>query len=185
MAITYGRKRSRQNNVLYTIITVVLLCAVFLAMINVFQEATKEDAYEALHVQTKQIKDDLNLQLKSDFENLTTMANFAAKLYKDGESYDIMFESFRPIGLIANIGILNPDNTFVTKAGEINLSGKISFDDEKQKKTVKTNCLYSLFELLKCYATVCFDSIILLCLFEAEITIFMETITASISPQHT
>ena len=58
MAITYGRKRSRQNNVLYTIITVVLLCAVFLAMINVFQEATKEDAYEALHVQTKQIKDE-------------------------------------------------------------------------------------------------------------------------------
>jgi len=138
MAITYGRKRSRQNNVFYTIITVVLLCAVFLAMINVFQEATKEDAYEALHVQTKQIKDDLNLQLKSDFENLTTMANFAAKLYKDGESYDIMFESFRPIGLIANIGILNPDNTFVTKAGEINLSGKISFDDEKQKGTYLT-----------------------------------------------
>ncbi|MBR5517977.1 MAG: GGDEF domain-containing protein [Clostridia bacterium] len=102
-------------------------------MINVFQEATKEDAYEDLHVQTKQIKDDISLQLTSDFENLTTMANFAAKLYKDGEDYNIMFESFKPIGLIANIGVLNPDNTFVTKAGAIDLNGRISFNDEKAR----------------------------------------------------
>ena len=144
MAITYGRKRSKQNNAFYTIIAVVLLCAVFLAMINVFQESTKEDAYEDLHIQTKQIKDDLNLQLKSDFENLTTMANFAAKLYKDGEDYGIMFESFKPIGLIANIGILNPDNVFVTKAGSINLEGKISFDEEKERGSYLTGRIKDL-----------------------------------------
>ena len=130
MAITYERKKQRQNNILYTIITTILICAVFLVMVTSFYKKAEEDAYEMLHMQTKQIKDDLTLQLKSDRENLVTMANFAAKLYSDGESYELMFESFKPIGLLSNIGILNPDNTFVTKMGSIDLNGKISFEDE-------------------------------------------------------
>lgn len=130
MAITYKRKKQRHNNILYTVIAAILICMVFLSMVTSFYLEAEEEAYEMLHIQTKQIKDDLNLQLKSDRENLVTMANFAAKLYADGESYNIMFESFKPIGLFSNIGILNPDNTFVTKAGMIDLSGKISFAEE-------------------------------------------------------
>lgn len=133
MAIKYGKKKHRQNYVLHTLVTAVLLCAVFLAMVSRFYVTAKEDAYEDLHVQTKQIKDDISLQLVSDRENLSTMANFAAKLYSDGESYNLMFDSFKPIGLIENIGILTPDNVFVTKAGTIDLNGSISFESEKQK----------------------------------------------------
>lgn len=133
MPITYGKKKRKQTNILYTLVTVVLLCIVFLVMVNYFYVSAKDEAYEKLHVQTKQIKDDMELQLISDRENLTTMASFASKLYSDGESYGIMFDSFEPIGLIENIGILNPDNTFVTKAGSIDLDGKISFEDEKAK----------------------------------------------------
>ncbi len=130
MATTYERKKQRQNNILYTIVTAVLICAVFFAMVISFYIKAEDDAYEMLHIQTRQIKDDLTLQLKSDRENLVTMANFAAKLYSDGESYNLMFESFKPIGLISNIGILNSDNTFVTKMGAIDLNGKISFEEE-------------------------------------------------------
>lgn len=133
MAITFERKKRKQTNIINTIITVVLLCTVFFAMVSYFYIDAEETAYENLHIQTKQIKDDMQLQLISDRENLETMANFAAKLYSDGESYDLLFDSFKPIGLIENIGILNPDNTFVTKAGEINLNGKISFEEEKAK----------------------------------------------------
>ncbi len=133
MAVKYSKKRHAHNNILYTVITVLLLCAVFLAVVDYFYNNAIEEAYDDLHMQTKQIKDDLSLQLHSDHENLETMANFAAKLHTDGESYEIMFNSFKPIGLIENIGILNPDNTFVTKAGTINLSGKISFDAEKER----------------------------------------------------
>ena len=133
MATTYVRKKHKQNNIIYTVITAILICAVFLTLINFFYTEAEDEAYEVLHIQTKQIKDDLNLQIKSDRENLVTMANFAAKLYADGESYDRMFASFKPIGLIANIGILNPDNTFVTKVGTIDLSGKISFENEAAK----------------------------------------------------
>ena len=130
MAITYERKKQRQSNIFYTIVTAILICAVFFAMVTSFYLQAEDDAYEMLHIQTKQIKDDLTLQLKSDRENLVTMANFAAKLYSDVESYDLMFESFKPIGLLSNIGILNPDNVFVTKKGSIDLSGKISFEEE-------------------------------------------------------
>ena len=133
MAITYERKRKRQNNIFYTIVTAILICAVFFAMVTSFYLQAEDDAYEMLHIQTKQIKDDLTLQLKSDRENLITMANFAAKLYSDGESYDLMFESFKPIGLLSNIGILNPDNVFVTKMGSVDLNGKISFEEEAMR----------------------------------------------------
>ena len=130
MAITYEKKKYRQHYVLYTVITAVLLLAVFLGMMGYLYTSAEEEAYENLHVQTKQIKDDITLQLLSDRENLATMANFAAKLYSDGEGYGLMFDSFKPIGLIHNIGILNPDNTFVTKAGTIDLDGLISFGEE-------------------------------------------------------
>ena len=133
MAITYRQKKHKQNNIIYTMVAVLLVCAVLLAMVTSFYQKAEEEAYEMLHMQTRQIKDDLTLQLKSDRENLVTMANFAAKLYSDGEDYSRMFDSFKPIGLFSNIGILNPDNTFVTKVGSIDLEGKISFEEEASR----------------------------------------------------
>ncbi len=130
MAITYERKKQRQNNILYTIVAAVLICVVFLAMVVSFFIKAEDDAYEMLHIQTKQIKDDLTLQLKSDRENLITMANFASKLYADGKGYERMFDSFKPIGLFSRIGILNPDGTFITKDGTYDLSGQISFEEQ-------------------------------------------------------
>ena len=130
MATTYERRKQRQNNVLYTIVAAILICAVFLAMVVSFFIKAEDDAYETLHIQTKQIKDDLTLQLKSDRENLSTMANFASKLYADGKGYERMFDSFKPIGLFSRIGILNPDGTFITKDGTYDLSGQISFEEQ-------------------------------------------------------
>lgn len=133
MAIKYGKRKRSQHTLLYSLVTAVLLCAVFFSVVGYFYRVAEEESYETLHVQTKQIKDDLALQLKSDQENLYTMANFAAKLYADGESFDILFASFKPIGLFSNIGILRPDNTFTTKIGTMDLTGKISFHQEAEK----------------------------------------------------
>lgn len=133
MAITYQQKAQKHNNVIYTIVATVLICVVFFGVVSSFYNQADEEAYEMLHIQTKQIKDDIVLQVKSDRENLVTMANFAAKLYADGEGYDLMFESFKPIGLFSNIGILQPDNVFVTKKGSVDLDGKISFEAESAR----------------------------------------------------
>lgn len=133
MSIKYGKKKTKQHNILNTIVTAILLCAVFITMVGYLYNKTEDEEYENLHVQTKQIKDDIVLQLISDRENLATMANFAAKLYSDGDDYSLLFESFKSIGMIENVGILNPDNTFATKAGITDMEGSISFDEEKEK----------------------------------------------------
>ena len=130
MSKKYGKKKSKQHIIFYTIVTAILLCVVFLGLVNYLYFQAENDAYETLHVQTKQIKDNLILQIKSDNENLVTMANFAAKLNANGSDYNIMFDSFKPIGLFSRIGILTPDCTFITKYETVDLKGKISFERE-------------------------------------------------------
>lgn len=133
MAKRLKTREYKQNYVLYTVVTAILLSVVFLITATIFYQTAEEEAYENLHVQTKEIKDDITLQLISDCENLSTMANFAAKLYSDGEGYDLMFSSFESIGLITDIGILNADNTFVTRKGITKLDGRLSFANEVKK----------------------------------------------------
>ena len=69
------------KSVIYTLITFVVLVALFLSLVSFLYTDAESRAMETLHVQTKQIKDDLTLQMLSDRENLATMANFAAKWY--------------------------------------------------------------------------------------------------------
>lgn len=133
MAKRYDRKKQNRANIIYTVIASILICSVFIGMVDYLYSKTQNDEYEDIHVQTNQIKDDIILQLTSDRENLETMANFAAKLYSDGSSYNLLFDSFKPIGMIENIGILNPDNSLTTKNGTTDLNGAISFEKEKEK----------------------------------------------------
>ena len=133
MAVKYVQKQYKQNNLLFTGITAFLVCSLFLFMVGYFYAKAESDATETLHIQTKQIKDDIHLQIISDRENLATMASFASKLYRDGEGYDLLFESFKPIGLIKSIGILGPDDILSTKAGSFDLRGRFSFEEEKER----------------------------------------------------
>ena len=96
MAIIFGKKKSRQSNTFSTVITALLICLLFLTMVSFLYSKAEDEAKELLHIQTKQIKDDLVLQIKSDRENLVTMSHFASKLYADGENYDLLFASLSP-----------------------------------------------------------------------------------------
>ena len=143
MAKTYEKKKYRQSNILYTIVAAILICTVFFGMVVSFYLNAEDEAYEMLHIQTKQIKDDLTLQLKSDKENLATMASFAAKLYATGQDYSLMFDSFKPIGLFSRIGILTSDCTFITKDETVDLSDRLSFEEEALKGNHITGRTYS------------------------------------------
>ena len=143
MAKTYEQKKYRQSNILYTIVAAILICTVFFGMVVSFYLNAEDEAYEMLHIQTKQIKDDLTLQLKSDKENLATMASFAAKLYATGQDYSLMFDSFKPIGLFSRIGILTSDCTFITKDETVDLSDRLSFEEEAMKGNHITGRTYS------------------------------------------
>jgi len=118
---------------IYSFVALVVLYVVLIAIINHIYSFSATEAYEKHHLETLQIKKDINLQMFSDRENLSTMSNFAAKLYSDGEGYDMLFESFKEIGLISEIGILLPDNTLVTRSGNLNVTGKLDFATESQK----------------------------------------------------
>ena len=126
----FGRLGNIRNKILYTLLVVVLLVTVFFSIVNYIYREAENDGYENLHIQTKEIKEDITLQLISDRENLSTMANFASKLYSDGEGFGIMMNSFKSVGLIENIGILMPDNTFVTKVGTIDAPNDLKFEEE-------------------------------------------------------
>ncbi len=121
------------EKIIYTFVTVILLCAVILTMIVHVYNFSEEEAYEKLHLETSQIKRDINLQMLSDRENLITMARLAAKLHENGEEYDLLFESFKAIGLFENIGILLPDNTLITRIGRVVAAGEIDFESEVLK----------------------------------------------------
>lgn len=119
-----------RSRIFYTILVVLSLSIVFISIIGYIYIDAEKEGYENLHIQIKEIKEDIQLQMKSDQENLYTMAQFASKLYSDGENFDLLLKSFKSIGLIENIGILMPDNTLVTRYGSKDVSDLILFENE-------------------------------------------------------
>lgn len=127
--------RARHNLmvILCTAVVVILLFAsVDITFFSIYEDA-REDAFEKLHLETQQIKNDINLQMFSDRENLVTMANFAARLYEEGRDFSLLFESFEEIGLFENVRLLLPDNTVLTKKDKIDATGQMDFNEELSK----------------------------------------------------
>lgn len=91
------------------------------------------EAYEILHIQTKQFKDDIKGQISSAQGTIALVANLASELYEKNVDFSLVFESYEPTGLISNVGILQPDNTFVTKKDILNFNSVLSFEDEAAK----------------------------------------------------
>lgn len=126
-------ERERHGLIYDTLAAMLLICTIFAVLIGFFYNYAKNKAYDELHAEASYIKRDLSIRVRADRKNLINLANFAATLYEDGRSFDTMLESFEPIGLVSTIGVLTPDNVFVTKVGSMDLSGKISFEEEEKK----------------------------------------------------
>ncbi|MBQ8764747.1 MAG: GGDEF domain-containing protein [Clostridia bacterium] len=131
--ISTKKSRRIRNRIILTVITVVFLFSIFVAVVNYSYGKAKQNGFENLHLQTKEVKEDLELQMVSDTENLQTMARFAAKLHSNGEDMNIMLKSFKSIGLIEEVGILLPDNSFITRAGTFPTVNGINFEEETKK----------------------------------------------------
>lgn len=131
--ISTKKSRRIRNRIILTVITVIFLFFIFIAVVNYSYGKAKQNGFENLHLQTKEVKEDLELQMVSDTENLQTMASFAAKLHSNGENMNIMLKSFKSIGLIEEVGILLPDNSFITRAGTFPTVSGIDFEEEVKK----------------------------------------------------
>ncbi len=118
---------------MFSVVAVVLLITVMSVLVTHIYRTSAGESYDDLHLDTLQIKKDINLQMISDRENLITMASFASKLHTDGNGYGMLFDSFKEMGLISEIGVLLPDNTYVTKHGRYDVAGKTDFATEVRK----------------------------------------------------
>lgn len=124
---------TRKEITFTAIVCLMLAISVLLAIFVVFNNA-EEEGFNELHLETKNIKDSIELQIVSDSENLNTIANLASKLYDDGEDLSVLVKSFKPIGLIREVQILFPDESLLSKSGSHDISGWTDFDVEAEKR---------------------------------------------------
>ena len=126
--------KRKNNNIFFALIATLLLLLIFSLMMMGIYEREEAECYENLHIQTKQFKDDFTSQLHSDSEALRLVANLAGELYKSGQDMHLVFDSYEPMGFVSNVGILQPDNTFITKKGVLDFNGFLSFEEEEKKR---------------------------------------------------
>ena len=131
-ALKNKRRRRIIKSEIHTILATVLSCLVFLISINNVYHNAESEGFNYLHMQTRQVKENLRLHILSDRETLSSIAGVAGKLYERGEDISMVLNSFEPFGLVENIGILMPDNTLVTKYGTV--TPDISFEEEAAKR---------------------------------------------------
>lgn len=127
-----------RGNIVSTVVASVLLCVVFIIMMEVVYIREEQECYENLHIQTKQFKDDLRRRMNSDRDTLSLVASYAAEFYENNRDLGLIFRSYEPTGLIENVGILMPDDTFITKKGVLDFNGKLSFAEESAKGAYMT-----------------------------------------------
>lgn len=125
--------KKNNNNIFFAIVTAVCICVVLLFMMTRVYIREEQECYENLHIQTKQFKDDITMQITSDSEMLSLVANLAGELYKANSDFHLVFDSYEPTGFVSNVGILQKDNTFITKKGVLTFEGAISFEEEVKK----------------------------------------------------
>lgn len=116
-----------------TIVTVFVLFVIIVSMIRYVYIFAEEMAFEQLHMETLQIKRDINLQMQTNHETLKAIGDFVLKLRERGETYDSLFESFTKVGLFDNLGLFFPDGILVTGRGSTDLNGILSFEEEVKK----------------------------------------------------
>ena len=120
----------KNNNILYTVTSIILLCSIFAVMMFEIFTREEKNCYETLRVQTEIFKDDIEEQIRYDRETLALVANLASELYEKNADFSLVFDSYKTTGLISNVGILQPDNTFVTQKGILDFNGMLSFSEE-------------------------------------------------------
>ncbi len=119
-----------RHGILYTVIMALILVASVFAIIEYTYSHTESEAYERLRLESAKYKNNINIQLMSDRETLTSMAILIESNYHDIEGYTKACKSFKPFGLCEDVGILIPGDILVTKHGPTDVSGELSFEEE-------------------------------------------------------
>lgn len=133
MSLKRAKNKKISKVLIYSVITIIILSALLVSAAMQIENNTLNQAREQLHMETKQIKEDITLQINSDRENLHTIASFASTLHKEGKDFRIVFDSFESIGLIEKLVIMLPDGTCISRKGRFTPDNGMTFEDELKK----------------------------------------------------
>ncbi len=124
---------NKKKGFAFTFIMCILLLATILGIITYMYKHSETEAYERLDLEMEKQKKSISLQLISDRETLSSMANLIGMNYDSNEGYIEVCKAFESFGLCDDIGILVPNDILITKHGESDVKGTMSFEEEKQK----------------------------------------------------
>ncbi len=128
------KKQRIRDTVLHSVVTVLCLVFIVLCMLIYMYNNASNDGKKSLHIQTSELKNDIEAQFTANEESLVALSNVVSRLQND-ETRDLslLFDAFEPVGLIDNVAVLLPDNLLYTKRGYINVVSDVSFEQESKK----------------------------------------------------
>ncbi len=128
------KKQRVRDIILHSFIAVLcLVLLVFIMLFYMYNDA-KNSGKEDLHIQTSELKNDIEAQFAASEESLLTLSNVVAYLQNDeNRELSLLFDAFEPVGLIDNVAVLLPDNVLYTKRGYVDVVSDVSFENEIQK----------------------------------------------------
>ncbi len=128
------KKQRIRDTVLHLLIAVFCLIFIVLCMLVYMYNNASNDGKEALHIQTNELKNDIEAQFAANEESLIALSNVVAYLQSDEKrDLSLLFDAFEPVGLIDNVAVLLPDNVLYTKRGYIDTIVGVSFEEEAKK----------------------------------------------------
>ncbi len=128
-----NRFTNKTKGIAFTLIMCALLLTTIIGVIAYMYQHSENEAFERLRLETAKQKKSISLQLTSDRETLTSMASLIGMNYSDNAGYLEVCKSFEAFGLCDEIGILVPGDILITKHGESDVKGLLSYEDEKKK----------------------------------------------------
>ncbi len=128
------KKQRIRDTILHSVIAILCLVLIMFCMLFFMYNNAKNSGKDDLHIQTNELKNDIEAQFAANEESLVALSNVVAYLQSDEKmDLSLLFDAFEPIGLIDKVAVLLPDNVLYTKRGYIDTVSGVSFEEEAKK----------------------------------------------------
>ena len=124
-----------QKSIAVTIVMMLLVAAVSYLLICWINGREEQKCFEELYEEAGELADGIQTAANSDREELEMLASMIAE-YDDPSSKELwdILDSYNVIGMMSRVEILLPGDRMLISGGRsVDVSGKISFEEEASK----------------------------------------------------
>lgn len=118
-----------------TCILCVSLLILLISAVNILYRTEEKQCVKGIRQQASRIATNLKEQLERDNAYLNSLAALIADCEPEDVKPAVLVCQSHDIGILNRLQLLFPDGTLITENGSFNVSDKISFDEEKLKKS--------------------------------------------------